>query len=166
MRISCIFVSGFLAMPLSGCDRFVKFDPSRTDALEARVGSQEGVLKAMQAELGTLKAQLLVAQYRMDSFEQQSTRAQSDKARSEPSILSPEQVASLSPIIADCVKLVRASGQQGGTMAEMEAKFWTGFDAYYNPASGRVENNVMYNGQRPALYAFNKCMSAKGVPVS
>ena len=153
-------------MPLSGCDRLAKFDPSNTDALEARVEGKEGVVKAMQEELLSLKAQLMAAQYRMDSFEQQAARAQSSKARSEPGVMSPEQIASLSSVIANCVKRVRASGPQGGTMAEMEAKFWTDFDAYYNPASGRVENNVTFNGQRPALYAFNKCMNANGTPLS
>ncbi|CAN7597005.1 hypothetical protein LJR069_004419 [Variovorax paradoxus] len=40
-----------------------------------------------------------------------------------------------------------------------------GFDAYYNPISGRVQNNVRYQGEMPALYAFNKCMVGKGIPL-
>ncbi|KLN52624.1 hypothetical protein [Variovorax paradoxus] len=38
-----------------------------------------------------------------------------------------------------------------------------GFDAHYNPISGRVQNNVRYQGEMPALYAFNKWMVGKGI---
>lgn len=38
-----------------------------------------------------------------------------------------------------------------------------GLDAHYNPISGRVQNNVRYQGEMPALYAFNKCMVGKGI---
>jgi len=38
-----------------------------------------------------------------------------------------------------------------------------GFDAHYNPISGRVQNSVRYQGEMPALYAFNKCMVGKGI---
>ncbi|CAN7724956.1 hypothetical protein LJR161_006110 [Variovorax paradoxus] len=38
-----------------------------------------------------------------------------------------------------------------------------GFDAHYNPISGRVQNNVRYQGEMLALYAFNKCLVDKGI---
>lgn len=76
-------------------------------------------------------------------------------------------MASLNAVIADCVKLVRASAPHTGTaLDDIQSKFWTGFETNYNPASGRVKNNVMYNGERPAMYAFNKCMNSKGGPLS
>lgn len=37
------------------------------------------------------------------------------------------------------------------------------FDAFYNPASGEVENNAAL---RDPLYEFNKCMTLHGVPLS
>jgi hypothetical protein len=47
----------------------------------------------------------------------------------------------------------------------IEAQFFRGFDAFYNPASGRVENNGYRNGDLPPLYEFNKCMASQSVPL-
>src|SRR5580704_14671737 len=33
------------------------------------------------------------------------------------------------------------------------------FDAFYNPATGRVENNATYDSDREALSRFEKCMA-------
>jgi hypothetical protein len=48
---------------------------------------------------------------------------------------------------------------------QMEAQFFKRFDAFYNPASGRVENNGYLNGDLPPVYQFNKCMASQGVPL-
>jgi len=37
--------------------------------------------------------------------------------------------------------------------------FFKHFDAFYNPATGRGENNGYLNGDIPAQYQFNKCIS-------
>jgi hypothetical protein len=77
--------------------------------------------------------------------------------------LTPQQVTALETAVGECVRLTRDSAPRNSP--EYESNFWKGFDAYYNPGSGLVTNNVMYNGQRPALYAFNKCMTTKGMPL-
>jgi hypothetical protein len=39
------------------------------------------------------------------------------------------------------------------------------FDAFWNAASGKVENNAHLNRfLAPGLFAFNKCMAEEGVP--
>jgi hypothetical protein len=40
------------------------------------------------------------------------------------------------------------------------------FDAFYNPATKRVENNISLAYQQPALFYFNKCMASQGFPLS
>jgi hypothetical protein len=75
-----------------------------------------------------------------------------------PSGLTGDQVRLLTGMIPECVKAVHK--------AEPDNDFYQQFDAYYNAATGRVENNVMLNGSRPALYAFQKCMTYKGWPLS
>jgi hypothetical protein len=43
--------------------------------------------------------------------------------------------------------------------------FYKGFDAFYNPATGNVENNVVYAGGQEALFVFDKCMAGQGFPL-
>jgi hypothetical protein len=59
-----------------------------------------------------------------------------------------------------CVDAVHAT-----KVGEMERSFFREFDAYYNPATQLVENNAYRGGDRPPLYAFNKCMVQKGFPL-
>jgi len=41
------------------------------------------------------------------------------------------------------------------------AQYFKRFDAFYNPATGRVENNGYLNGDRPPLFEFNKRMASQ-----
>jgi hypothetical protein len=43
--------------------------------------------------------------------------------------------------------------------------FYKNFDAYYNAATGGVENNAQTYGDQKALYVFNKCMAQQGFPL-
>ena len=43
--------------------------------------------------------------------------------------------------------------------------FYQSFDAFYNPTTGNVENNVVYVGGQEALFVFNKCMAGHGFPL-
>lgn len=44
--------------------------------------------------------------------------------------------------------------------------FSQGFYAYYNVATGTVENNMLYRAGREPLFRFQKCMAEHGVPLS
>lgn len=46
-----------------------------------------------------------------------------------------------------------------------EDKFYLNFDAYYNPATDRIIDNAMRNGDMPPQYVFRKCMTQIGVPL-
>lgn len=61
-----------------------------------------------------------------------------------------------------CVGVVHATKPQ----EEFEQPYYKGFDAYYNPADGTVQNNAYRNGDRPPLYLFYKCMVEKGFPLT
>ena len=76
---------------------------------------------------------------------------------------SDEQVKRLQATIAQCVSEVRASAPSDDNVM---ARFYAGFDAYFNAATGKVQNNVIYAGGMPAAFAFGRCMSAKGIPLS
>lgn len=39
------------------------------------------------------------------------------------------------------------------------------FYAYYNAATGTVENNMIYQAGREPLFRFQKCMAEHGVPL-
>jgi hypothetical protein len=36
---------------------------------------------------------------------------------------------------------------------------------FYNPSTGKIENNVTTMGDQKALFAFNKCMAEQGFPL-
>jgi hypothetical protein len=40
------------------------------------------------------------------------------------------------------------------------------FHAYYNAATGTVENNMIYHADRELLLRFQTCMAEIGVPLS
>jgi hypothetical protein len=74
------------------------------------------------------------------------------------------QIATIKLVIAQCVSNVHIGAPSGAL--DYEVKYWQGFDAYYNPGTSQVLNNATVNGQQPALYAFQKCMSEHGFPLS
>jgi hypothetical protein len=39
------------------------------------------------------------------------------------------------------------------------------FDAYYNAATGKVQNNLEYVFQQRFLFTFQKCMAERGFPL-
>jgi hypothetical protein len=46
-----------------------------------------------------------------------------------------------------------------------QTQYFQQFDAYYNAATGTVQNNGWQNGDAPPLYQFNKCMAGQGFPL-
>lgn len=67
---------------------------------------------------------------------------------------------SIDKAVARCVELVHKSP---GT--DMEKYSFSKFDAYYNPATGAVMNNVIYADDQLSLFKFNKCMVNEGFPL-
>jgi hypothetical protein len=43
--------------------------------------------------------------------------------------------------------------------------FYKNFDAFYNPATGSVQNNAQSVGDHKALFVFEKCMKEQGFPL-
>jgi hypothetical protein len=66
-----------------------------------------------------------------------------------------QDTATINKTVTECLKVVHS-------LADDYAKY---FDAFYNPATGKVENNVIYATGRSALFQFNKCMAQHGVPL-
>jgi len=75
--------------------------------------------------------------------------------------ISPDQShAIIEKVVKYCVDVVHKFPAD-----QMEAQFFKRFDAFYNLATGRVENNGYLNGDIPPQYQFNKCMASQGVPL-
>jgi hypothetical protein len=49
---------------------------------------------------------------------------------------------------------------------QYEQHFYQHFDAFYNPATGVVQNNAKFVGDQDPLFIFNKCMSENGFPMT
>jgi len=62
--------------------------------------------------------------------------------------------AVIAKVVKYCVDFVHSSS------------VYTGFDAFYNPATGTVPNNALTNGEQRAVFVFNKCMAEHGFPLS
>src|SRR5579864_5975379 len=43
--------------------------------------------------------------------------------------------------------------------------YYQNFDAFYNPATGMVQNNARSVGDQKALFVFEKCMVEQGFPL-
>lgn len=71
-----------------------------------------------------------------------------------------DQAAVIEKAVKACVEVVHATKAR-----DFDQMFYKEFDAYYNPASGTVQNNAYRAGDTRPLYTFNKCMVQKGVPL-
>ena len=71
----------------------------------------------------------------------------------------------ISKTVKHCVAEVRRIGKCGPETCAQDSDFYKNFDAFYNSAADRVENNVTLQGERKPLFVFNKCMAEKGLPL-
>lgn len=85
----------------------------------------------------------------------------------------PPTVASPQPKLTEADKSIIANtvkqcvDQVHADKSEPDLKiFFEKFDAFFNLASERVENNAYRAGDQRALYVFKKCMNARGVPIN
>lgn len=124
---------------LSGCDKL-----KAIDELQVNSATNNQQVIEIKDELTSVRVRLLA----LEAAQKKTAN------KNEPQPLSAERVQALEKSIIGCVQSVRSSTPNDSFFAQ--------FDAYYNPASQRVDNNVIYNGSRPALYAFNKCMTHQG----
>jgi len=68
--------------------------------------------------------------------------------------------STIDDVVKQCVDVVHRFPADNGDLS-----FFKKFDAFYNSAAGRVENNAFLDGDLPALYQFNKCMASQGFPL-
>lgn len=140
-----------VSLILTGCD-----SGKEVDELKAEVATNKQQITNLTVELALVKDRLTA----LESTQRKSVSS------NDPQPLTENQTAILKKAISQCVQFVRDSapknslGPNGG-YDEVYSKF----DAFYNPATGRVQNNNQYVDQS-AIYAFNKCMSEKGFPLS
>ena len=128
-------------------------DPSSTASRVDRVLAVSERQTQQIAELNTKVAALETA---TTEFKSQKVKAAAISQQ-----VSPDLVPSLQKVIRQCVEAVHSLAPSGATpMNDVH----TSFDAYYNPATGRVVNNNQYVSQE-AVYSFNKCMSERGWPM-
>lgn len=70
------------------------------------------------------------------------------------------QKSTIDDVVKQCVDVVHRFPAD-----KSDLSFFKKFDAFYNSAAGRVENNAFLDGDLPALYQFNKCMASQGFPL-
>ena len=132
---------------LSGCDQLNELKDIKTQAAVS------------QQQISELKSQLSALNARISALETAPPKA----VLNDPPQPTAIQDAAIKQAIAQCVQFVRG---EASTKGELDAKFYAGFDAFYNEATGRVQNNVVLNGGMAPLFEFNKCMSSRGIPLS
>ena len=128
----------------------------RTDAAASKqqIAEVRTELTEMNQRLAAFETNL-----RLAAFETNRKQAKRDAGLQ---TLPPEQIKELRTAISQCVQAARDEAPKDALLA----KFYLDFDAFYNPASGRVQNNNVYHGGLPAVYAFNKCMALQGFPLT
>lgn len=70
--------------------------------------------------------------------------------------LTETETAAIKETVRTCVQVVHRNPDS----------FSQGFYAYYNVATGTVEDNLVYQAGREPLFRFQKCMAEHGVPLS
>jgi hypothetical protein len=86
-------------------------------------------------------------------------------AQQNPAI-SPEQLqAMIEKAVKHCVDVVHQFPAHNQLTLGTNEDFFRHFDAFYNPATRRVENNGYLNGDIAPQYQFNKCMASQGFPL-
>lgn len=75
-----------------------------------------------------------------------------------------DQTAAIEKTVAYCVNVVHTT--RAAADDPFGPLFYKHFDAFYNPASGLVENSARLEGEQRPLFIFKKCMSEQGVPLT
>ncbi len=70
--------------------------------------------------------------------------------------------AVIKKVIADCVLYVRNMPDPNPAYGDS----YKHFDAYYNAATGKVEDNGFMNVDQQAKYVFRQCMAEHNVPLN
>lgn len=110
---------------LCGCDQL-----DQLKGLTAEVILDKKQIIALQSEVSALKN-------RLSALEAESEKATSNEPQSPP----PQNIALIKQTVSQCVQRVRNSVPNGAN--DFEARFYSNFDAFYNPATGQVQNNAM-----------------------
>ena len=157
LRASAVVIGLNAFFLLVGCE-------SRKDADEvrAKLDFTQAEMSLVQQQVADLRSGLVKANVEIAAMKDKlADRDASAKKKAErpdgPPALTQEQITQLNQVISQCVQSVR-----GQAPKDYSGHFWTEFDAYYNPGTGRVVNNAIYNGSMPALYEFNKCVTSQG----
>lgn len=167
-RISCVF-AGFTCSLIScggGATTDIKIadvqqqvakleaaDPAST---VVRLNKVRAASDEQSQQIAQLSAKVAVLERAVTEL-----KSQKDKAASISQGVAPALGLPLQNVIRQCVGAVRALAPPGATPV---GDVHVSFDAYYDPAMGRVVNNNHYVSQ-DAVYAFNKCMTDKGWPL-
>jgi hypothetical protein len=104
-----------------------------------------------------LAAALLLLGACQETAEATAATSPADVPQPQQQRLSTDQQDLLLKAISDCVRFVQASAPRQPRY-KGEGEFWTRFDAYYDPISGRVVDNGVARGHVPVVFAFRKCM--------
>jgi hypothetical protein len=162
---SLLLLSGSV---LSGCDK-----PKEMDELRSEAASSKEQLVKLKADLATVNGRLanlettlgeMLIRERDRKLAALNAERKGVSNTAGPQALSQEQIGMLQKVIAQCVQVVRNSAPKESTLGSSR-EVYVGFDAFYNPASGRVQNNNQYVDQS-AVYAFSKCMASHGWPLT
>lgn len=144
IQLAVVLVAGCL---LTACDRLKEMDELRSDAA------------ASKQEIAKLRVEIAATAERLMALEASQKKVVSTDGHQ---ALTESQMSTLNKAISQCVQVVRSIP---GPKDAFGGQVFANFDAFYNPASGRVQNNNQYVDQS-AVYAFTKCMAAQGVPLT
>lgn len=148
---------------LSGCDKLKEMEELKNNLATYKQQMDELNVRAdiYRQQISELRIELALVREKLATVEPPKKKVVSDEG---PRRFTGEQIEMLKKVIAQCIEVARASAPKD--TPDYSLGFYTRFDAYYNVASGLVQNNVRLSGEMPALYAFNKCMASQGWPLT
>jgi hypothetical protein len=95
-----------------------------------------------------------------------SAMAQQNPAATQPKISPEQSQAIIQKVVKHCLDVVHQFPAHNQMDVTTNENFFKKFDAFYNPATGKVENNATtVVGDQAPLYQFDKCMASQGLPL-
>lgn len=146
-------IASLALLSLSGCERLTAYKDAPRELAETKAA-----LAQLQGEFVGLRGEVVALRIQTKIDKEDAEKSQ----QTSPRRIGAAEMPALKSVITDCVQQVRGAAVAN----EFSKDFWTGFDAYYNPATDRVLDNTTMNGQLPARYAFQKCMASRGYPLT
>ena len=134
---------------LTGCDKVQQFDKMKSDLADTKKQ-----VESLKFDMSKLDDRLLANEAYTHNLYDEKKTSESNQFSNK---LAPQEIEEINKAVQTCVTNVHEISPDN--------PFYQNFDAYYNTATGKVQNSARTNFEMPPQFAFSKCMVSQGFPL-